>query len=94
MLMPKAVLKLAGGLHQDVGLLVCTLDEFADHCAASLTPIEKAEAKHFLIHLLNGSHDKAQIISVWNSLPKDIRIDDYRQIVTLLEHIRDRLPSQ
>lgn len=94
MLVPSAVLKLAGGLHQDVGLLVATVEGLADHCTASLTSMEKTEARLFLTQLLDGTHNTAQIISVWNALPKDIRIDDHRQIVMLLELIRDRLPSQ
>ena len=94
MLVPKSVLKLANGLHQDVGLLVKTLDEFADHCVASLTAIEKEEAKTFLSNLLDGSHDTAQIVAFWNSMPKDIRIDNNIQIIILLKHIRDRLPGR
>ena len=93
MKIPIAMHGITKNFHQDIFLLETTIDGIVNYGIRSLSSSDAKEAKHFLTSLLDGSNDTRTIRNIWDSLPKDIRIDNDQEVIKFLRHIRDALPT-
>ena len=90
---PPAMSEITKNFHQDIFLLETTLEGIVNYGIRSLSPSGTKDAKFFLTALLDGSNDTLAIRRIWDSLPKDIRIDDDQELLIFLKLIRDSLPT-
>ena len=88
---PESLMTLAGAFHQDSLLSQPSLDQYIDCAIGFLEPSERPTVKTYLALLLDASKPIEEIRRVWDSMPRDIRIDDDEHLIGFLSAIRDRL---
>jgi len=91
MFVPPAFKKLCGCFHQDVGLDGSMPEEWIAFARRHLSENEKIIVKQFLVELLNGSQDSAQLQRVWFGSGAEIYFPDDQHLRSFLTLIRDML---
>jgi hypothetical protein len=91
MQIPPEFAKVGRNIHQDIGLIVNTKEEFVDAALGGLTDAEKIVVRKFLDKVLSKAVNGASLRNVWRATKSDIYFRKGDDLLTFFTMMRDRL---
>jgi hypothetical protein len=88
MQIPREFKQLCRGFHQDLDLVVNSMDDIAREALLFIERQDVPVVKGFLDELLSGRLDAQELQEIWHSSPADIYFPNAEDLLMVLRHVR------